>query len=408
MFWHALLSSFKDTQVIGVSEIGETLAYTWFGRPNYAYSESAQKYWIGSTKDTISGTTQHITEYNITNDTYTTTQVGTSFQKDDHNQTQILIRQSDNRLMAVYAEHNNNNLIRYRISTNPLDSTSWGAETTINTGFNVSYPSPYQASNGDIYIFYREAGAWWAYRKSTDNGVTFGSRIELWTNAMKAYLVSHQDGDKVHFIASDGHPQSNPTISLAVYHFYIDLLTGIYYNSEDVVISADTVSSTSTLIYQTTGDDTLWCLDISVKNNIPRVLYVVYPNGKINDWFTKDLWFAEWDGISWVSKKITTTLYGYIEDDIPNEKSYPASSRFDTSNPDIIWMPKQVDGILEIHKVDMSTTLPSITQITFDSTVNNWRPISIPSPVNNVLWLKNNSYNMYNDYSITLQTKTIQ
>jgi len=57
------------------------------------YSADAEKYWIGSTHDTEEDTTQHITEYNINKDIFSTTQVGTIFQKDDHNQVQILIRQ---------------------------------------------------------------------------------------------------------------------------------------------------------------------------------------------------------------------------------------------------------------------------------------------------------------------------
>jgi len=86
-FLHALFS-IVDEKPVDVTSVGESLAYTWFGRPNYAYSSEANKYWIGTTKDTPSGTTQHITEYNLNTNVYSTTQVGTTYEKDDHNQCQ--------------------------------------------------------------------------------------------------------------------------------------------------------------------------------------------------------------------------------------------------------------------------------------------------------------------------------
>ena len=39
MWFHALLGSVDiSEEVRDVTEVGETLAYTWFGRPNWAYS----------------------------------------------------------------------------------------------------------------------------------------------------------------------------------------------------------------------------------------------------------------------------------------------------------------------------------------------------------------------------------
>lgn len=412
-FIHALFADF-DTVITDVSEVGETMAYTWFGRPNYAYSGEAQKYWIGTTKDTPSGTTQHITEFDIQTRTYTTVQVGAVFEKDDHNQSQILIRQSDKRLIAFYVEHNGSQL-RWKISTNPLDASGWGAEKNHNPNMAYSYISPYQASNGDIFIFYRSylgGGSFvWYYVKSTDGGENFGASTEFFNNgAVQAYLISTQDGDKIHFTASNGHPNNNPTLNISSFHFYFDLLTETAHKSDNTAISLPLNTTILTLVYATTSNDTSWILDIAIKNNLPRILFAFYPSGRTTDWITKELWYAEFNGTTWVNiKKIAETIVGYIETDATIvEKAYTGASRFNTSNPDIIWMPKQVNGILEIHKVDISTIPPSITQITFNSTVNNWRPISIPSPINNVLWLKNNYYNMYDNYSITLQTKTIQ
>jgi len=410
-FIHALFADF-ETDVIDVSNVGETLAYTWFGRPNYAYSGEAQKYWIGTTRDTVGGTTQHITEFNIQTRTYTTVQVGTVFQKDDHNQVQILIRNSDKRLIAFYVEHNGS-AIRWKISINPLDGLSWGAEKAVNPVSLYSYISPYQTSDGKIFIFFRanSTPAVWYYMKSTDGGETFSGLQQIYNNgSTQAYLISTQDGDKIHFTASNGHPQHISEGLIHSYHFYFDMQTETTHKTDGATITMPLTPSALSVVHLVTGNDASWILDVAVKNGQPRIIFAFYTDGMSVNLIHKSLYYSEWNGTAWTTAiKISDTMEGYIETDGSiQEMGYTGASRFNTSNSDIIWMPKQVNGILEIHKVDMSTTPPSITQITFNSTVNNWRPISIPSPINNVLWLKNNYYNMYDNYSITLQTKTIQ
>jgi hypothetical protein len=408
-FFHAVRSATQEVK--DITEVGETLAYTWFGRPNWAYSSAAQKYWIGSTKDTLSGTTQHITEYDINEDKYITTQLGSVYEKDDHNQCQIIIRQSDNRLIAFYTEHNGTRL-RYRISLHPLDSKTWGGEKVLNPYSSYSYLSPYQNNNGHIYIFFRvrvSGVSTWYYMKSTDGAETFGSAVELFgAGATHNYLISCQDDNKIHFAASNGHPQTNSNININVYHFYFDMDNDIAYNSDGVALVLPLSNSTITLVSQTTANNTSWILDVTVKNGNPRVLFIYYPNGRVNGFYVKELFFAEYNN-GWVTPiKISETMQGYIEDDYSiQEYAYDGASRFDTVNPDIIWMPKQVNGILEIHKVDLGVNPMYVEQLTFNSEKNNWRPISVPSDVNNLLWLRNNGYFMYTDYDISLMTSSV-
>ena len=410
-FFHSLLS-INNSESKEVTPELDSLAYTWFGRPNYAASDVAQKYWIGSTKDTESGTTQHITEYDMVLDTFTSTQVGSLYNKDDHNQSQILIRESDKRLIVFYTEHVGS-AVNYRISINPLDSSAFGVEKTIASTPDSSYASPYQASNGNIFVFWRYTPVtiqeeWW-YSKSTDGGVTFGTPVKLYETGVRAYLITNQLNDAIHFIASDGHPQTNFGLLVNNYHFKFNLLTEVATDSVGSVITLPLVPANLTPIYTSSNNDTSWILDITTKNNLPRVLYLVYPDGMINDTITKQLWYAEFNGLIWTNKQlISTTMVGYIEkDDVIGEYAYSGASRFDTTNPDIIWMPKQVDDILEIHKVDLSINPIYIEQITFNSTVDNWRPISVNSSKYNLLWLRNNSYISFLDFNITLMAKTV-
>ena len=414
-FLNSILYSLLITKE--VTGVGDTLAYTWFGRPNYAYSETANKYWIGSTKNTPDGTTQHITEYDITENVYSSTKLGTKYVKDDHNQAQILIRESDGRLIVFYTEHVGLT-VRYRVSTNPLDSSSFGNEEIISDSPASSYASPYQASNGDIFVFWRYTPGTiqeeWYYSKSTDEGITFLAPIKLYKTGRRAYLITNQLDDTIHFIANDAHPQINYSVNASVYHFKFDLINEVAYDSYDNVIVLPLIPSVITPIYTPINYDTSWILDITFKNNLPRVLYLNYPDGLTSDYLNKELWFAEFNGTQWINKqKIATVMIGYIEtDETIGELAYTGASRFSVSNPDIIWMPKQVLNeenklVLEIHKVDISTPIIFIKQLTFNSAVNNWRPISLDSSKNNLLWLRNNVYNSFQDYDITLMTTTI-
>lgn len=408
-FFHALLSINEEAKEI--TSIGETLSYTWFGRPNYAYKN--YRYWVGTTRDTPLGTTQHITQYDEDSDEFVTTQVGTVYQKDDHNQVQILIRASDNKLIAFFVEHNGSDL-RWRISDNPLDSTSWGIVKSTDPLGNYSYVSPYQSSAGYIYIFFRVVSGSsyiWYYCKSTDDGNTFGSPTQFLNNgATQSYVISSQNGNEIHFAATNGHPQSNSSLNINVYHFYFDMLSETWHKSDGAVLTLPTSSATQTQVISFTGNDSSWILDIVLKEGKPRILYAFYPSGRSTSFYEKELWFIEWNGVAWINNiKIANTMSGYIEDDLSiQELCYTGASRFSIENPDVIWMPKQVGGILEIHKVDISNMETIfIEQLTFDSTVNNWRPISVMSSKYNLLWLRNNDYNTFTDYDITLMAKTI-
>jgi hypothetical protein len=409
-FQIALLNDVSE--VINVTSVGETLAWTWFGRPNYAWSLEGNKYWIGSTKDTPSGTTQHITEYNVNTDSFETYQVGTTYEKDDHNQAQILIRQSDKRLIAFYGIHIAN-AIRWKISTNPLDASSWGAEKTHSPSQEYSYVSPYQASNGDIFIFYRRRNPTaWSYCKSTDGGLTFGAETIYWQTFgdRNLYNITCQDGDIIHFTATDQHISYLNLAPVDIWHFYFDMFTEKFYTSNGTeVTSLPLGSNLDSKIINTETPNSCWISDIQVKDGKPRILYYLYPNGINNNTQFKDLYFIEWTGSQWTAPKyIIRELDGYIEDDETIESiGYPPAARFDVINKDLIWTSIQVNGILEVHKIDLSSSPIYFEQLTFESEVNNWRPISVGLDKNNLLWLKNNDYNSYTDYSITLQSVTV-
>lgn len=106
----------------------------------------------------------------------TPVKVATSPEADPHSAPAILIR-NDGKILVFYGCHTG---FRYKISTNPEDISSWGAQKNPDFPY-ATYPHPIQMLNGDIWIFVLHVDEYDAtkegYRISTNGGETFGARV---------------------------------------------------------------------------------------------------------------------------------------------------------------------------------------------------------------------------------------
>lgn len=419
IFFHALLAHKQKQVSTAKSPVKNVIdgAWTWFGRPNWAFSSTANKYWIGAV---VSGR-QYVIEHDLNTGDFSSTPVATVYQFDDHNQTQFLIRQSDERILVFYVEHNGDQL-RWRISDNPLDASSFGTEYNLNPFQNYSYISPYQNANGDIFVFYRVNNSnydvspevtdfKWYYMKSTDGGLTFGTSVELFNcGANQAYLISSQDGDKIHFCATDAHPQHQADQNVSIFHFYFDMDTETVHKTDGTQFALPAIPSNMTNVFQATGTETSWILDVITKNGVPRILYAFYPQNGTTSPAGKEkyLRFAEWNGSAWKNKTLAKTMSRYIETDLEiDELYYTGASRFNTANPDLIIAPIQIDLYKPIELFQHDLRNGQWKQLTFDSENDNWRPMTIPCDGKNLVWLNNEYYNTYTDFKITIKATTI-
>ncbi len=106
----------------------------------------------------------------------------TSLGVDDHNVPALLVRASDNKLMAFYCAHNGAEYYM-RVSTNALDATAWEAEAALDSSLGMdsyTYANPIQLTgetNDPIWLFFRgdpPGATGWGhyYSKSEDDGAT--------------------------------------------------------------------------------------------------------------------------------------------------------------------------------------------------------------------------------------------
>lgn len=400
-----------------IESLDET-GYNHYGRPNAV--SNGTKYWIGGVKDS----TPHITEVESSTGAYTAYQVDTVPSADnDHNHPQVLVRASDNKLITAYCAQNDTQLY-IKVSTNALDASSWGSATNVTDGSRlISYPSPFQASNGDIFIFFRSRSgtdAPWKYIKSTDNGSTWGTPVDFFNSSSGSYthyLMPYQNGDEIHFLGTFGNVEIRG--NLLPYHFVFDISTETAEDSHGASITLPVTESDATPIYNNVvGDQTCSICDIITKDNVPRVLFVYFPNGDLADserFKDRFIYFSDYVDGAWTSRILYKELTGAIAEQFGTPVSAPSHSgvpRFCVQNEDLIFAPKKPNEFVEntserteIFTYDLTTDV--MTQITFNSTNDNWRPLSVNVANLNLVWAENILYNSLADMEMRLKATTV-
>jgi hypothetical protein len=406
-----MISNGKD--VVWNDSISKMSSYCWFTSKKAVYSASSDKTFIGHVhRSTVDGYTQHITELNNADNSVITTKVGNIYAKDDHNEPSILIL-PNGKLFTAYSGHGVDNFVRYRTSTNVLDSTSWGVESTYESAGIVSYCSTVQTANGNIYIFYRDNSGW-CYIKSTDGGVNFGSRVMYFfgivTRGYVKICQSPLDANIIHVVVSSTSPEQGS--NTGIYAFYVDLSTDKIYKLDGTETTANIPFDAAvdmTLVMASTDPDSCWIEDVTVDSNgYPRYLMTFYPSGRSATFLPIDLYYAEWNGSAITTPyKLHTALTTKHMEAMSN--SYSPLSCFNINNPDEIIASKEVSTICELFKLTRvaSNNFTSVAKTT-SSLYDNWRPFTVNNTTeNNVFWLKKVFYNSYTSYLQSLKMGTI-
>ena len=142
-------------------------------------------------------------------------------QQDDHDSAALYLR-PDGRYVAAYAKHTSDVYSRYRVSTNPHDPTSWGAELTVSNINNATYNNVYylpddNGGSGRLYNFTRADNWDPTVHVSYDQGSSWTHTGKLLTQGGtgdRPYVRYTSDGEKIHFIATEEHPRDFPNSNL--------------------------------------------------------------------------------------------------------------------------------------------------------------------------------------------------
>ena len=229
-----------------------------------------------------------------------TTVLHASLENDDHD-APALLALPDGRLLAVYATHGRDRLIRCRISTGPGDASAWQPEQQIARDAGVTYSNLFllaeEGQAGRIYNFYR--GEHWNpnWIFSDDLGATwqYGGRLIAFDG--RPYLkYASNNRDTIHFVATEHHPHSYPN---SLYHGY--LKGGQLHRSDGTVIGALSEASIrpdqATRVFAGDKNHVAWMCDLHLDaHDRPCVAYSVQKQLDPNEIHFR---YARWDGRIW-------------------------------------------------------------------------------------------------------------
>lgn len=338
-----------------------------------------------------------------------------NLQGDDHD-TAAFLPLPDNRILAMYARHLSDALIRYRISVNPNDTTSWTPEVQLTRNASVTYSNVYRLSaenggNGRIYDFYRGENFNPNFIVSNDNGQTWSSNTWLIRKDQHRPYPRYTSNnvDRIHFITTEAHPRD---YSNSIY--YACLYQGRLYAADGTLLhdlsTGPTAPESLTKLYQGGVSNVAWTTGIRLDaNGYPYVAFSVQMNQDMND---LRYWYARWDGAKWHVNEMAyagTALYAA-------EADYSGLVALDPHNPDVVYISADVHPVtgqalissadgLRHYELFRGTTSDmganwSWEWITRNSTVDNIRPIVPQWDGRTVLlWLRG-TYWSYTNYDM--------
>lgn len=245
--------------------------------------------------------------------------VHAGFQVDAHNPPALLPRLSDGRILAAYSRHNDNPF-NVKVSTNPLDVSSWGAATALDPmlgGTRYTDMSLHQldAETGDpIWLVYRDepsAGtdSRWCRSRSLDDGATWSAQQILFRQpSTRSYMTTVSDGQgRIHFVVTNGGSTSGGYSGFtAIGHFYYE--AGAYFLSDGtpIVPSPPFSFANVSLVYHGTSTS-VFMENVSLDAAGLPVIAI----GETKAGGALAVRYARFDGAAWSSTELAEIGAGY-------------------------------------------------------------------------------------------------
>ncbi|MCA9150074.1 MAG: BNR-4 repeat-containing protein [Planctomycetales bacterium] len=341
----------------------------------------------------------------------------THFEQDDHDGPAFLPLQ-DGRLLAVYTRHGVERKVFYRQSA-PHDPLTWGERHEFDSPGvtppyrqdTVTYSNLYRVGSGRIYNFYRGVDHDPNYMFSDDDGSTwtYGGRMMMGRNGYSPYMKYVQDGESIHFVATEDHPRN---FDNSLYHGMIRA-GKLYQTNGTELAPLSTTTDTQvhtwdfTRVFPGDADNVAWMVDIELDaQRRPVILFSVQKDGRglppRQGGADIRYHYASWNGETWQQQEIAyagTRLY-------PFEDDYSGLGAIDPSNANRIFISTDADPVtgeplvsaadqrrhyelFEGTTADHGTTW-RWTPITANSTVDNLRPL-VPrwsDPRTALVWMR--------------------
>ena len=395
--------------------------WTWYNDPRAV--RSGNRTFIGYLSEAGNVT---IAQFDHTSRVWSTFTLKGASQVDDHNNPAIAILPSG-RIAVFYAQHNGN--AYYRVSTNANDISAWGSEINLLTATGMSaswsYVNPHVMDDGTTYLFWRMDVAGGYYSKATSENDLIAGTWQAGKQYISAndrpYMKFSSDGTRIHMIATDGHPDVNPSNSV----YYMKLENGNFYKVDGtLIISEATVFAGSPVttaemdkVYDGSGANGRgWTWDVHYDdNNYPVIAYVAWPGSTNTSAPDSRYRYARWDGSAWVDNEITPGggAFGITTGNSLSylQPFYNGGVVIDSDNPSIVYTSRQQNtSEWIIEKWTTADNGLSWTSETIKSSGFNIRPYSVRNATSgaelSLLWVNPKRYVGYVDFRGTIETLT--
>ncbi len=161
--------------------------------------------------------------------------LGSAYTGNDDHRSPVMIKTPTGKFFTAYTGHGDDNIIRYRRSTDG-SPRNFGAEQQISTtGIgSASYVMVHiHAATGAMYIICRSSLVKWVFSVSTDDGVTFSAPKVLTTHPSKQSYIYGEwtTANRLRFFANE-----NAALEATLRIFEWDVVTGNIYAANNTIV----------------------------------------------------------------------------------------------------------------------------------------------------------------------------
>ena len=350
-----ITSAFSQADMGNVQILTADGAWCWFQDPRAIYLKGKHER-IFAQWMTHDGKLQ-VGAYDVNTGEIDAFTLKDNWDADDHNVGAFLLLK-DKRIMVFYARHNQQGIF-CRTTSQPEDITSWENEITISDSPRITYAHPvYLSKEKKYYVFWR--GPSWKPTFATSKDGKSWSEPEILlqdfareSSSIRPYTKITSDGKStIHIAFTDGHPKVEPQNSV----YYLKYEKGQFFKANGSRV-ADMSSLPiqpikSDIVYDgKTNDVRAWVWDIALdKKGCPVIAYTQLPEETDHRYH-----YARWTGKNWQDAELVAAGRWFPqtpEGTEEREVHYSGGIVLDHTDPSILYLARQVNGIFEIERLE--------------------------------------------------------
>ncbi len=269
-----------------------------------------------------------VTSWNPASGAIQTVELADRFERDDHDVPALHVRE-DGRLVAVYAGHGKDNVMRWRVAEQPRSVAAWEPEQQLEVqlggeGRGVTYANllHVQDAAGKELLLCAFRGAGWDPQLlvSRDDGASWTQGPKLLGGPGRPYAKYASDGKVAHFVVTEQHPRD---FDNSLWHGRVDgTLRVLHGDGQPVTGASDIEPQAVTRVFAGSADAVAWPCDLELgADGMPVCVFSVQVDGKGKPRGQGGLdhryHYARFDGTHWAAHEMAfagTKIYAGEDD----------------------------------------------------------------------------------------------